>query len=618
MTTPEILKSQVDELQATRITPLTTSYARLSSKISVLSMETSFTEAVAALSKAYKENIDSITKLMSLAEGKKITFNQHREDYSSSDKTLSATDKSSAYKYSPVTLPKLATSIKIYGTDLTINTPEELRSACSKLSDSLQLIIDNKPHLRSTITSNTAITFIDTGFIFKAKSPSCNYSCNGTNLMGYNITLGDEIIIDYGESVFLSSKSSVESLASRLESQIASAERMADDQQAQYHAILQELKEAQIEERFNKAALLTLEGDHDGAISLLKQLAEEKVDLDFIHIALGRSLLLKSDLAESLVAFEKAESINPTNEDALLGKAQALQKQGSLERAKYELNKAIEMGAKSPEVFHLKLAEILELEENFTEALTQLDEVEKISPEMHQTNFLRSKALFELKNPEEALVHIKKAIEISKDSAEYYILQGLIYESMDGLDKALESFDNAIAIDPALKEAYIEKSFCLAKMGKASLALEEITKLPSGIEHYKILYVKAVAEKEQSHFQAAKDLMTAAISKCSKSEAEEFKNFAEQIDDIIGASSTSAAAASSQSAADAARSRVSFSAEDSDAPARRMSSSFRKSITIEDDDEDDDFLNALDSVLEEALPEAAEEQDVRVMGDADS
>jgi tetratricopeptide (TPR) repeat protein len=329
---------------------------------------------------------------------------------------------------------------------------------------------------------------------------------------------------------------------------------------------------------------------------MLKEVASEKPTLDFVHTALGRSLLALEELPDSLKAFEKAESVNPKSEEALFGKATVLQLQGSTQAAKDQLDKAIKQGAKSPETF-LKLATIFISEDNSADAAALLEKALSLSPDNHQANFLLAKLLSNQGEFARALSLVSHALSTA-ESAEYLMLEGLILESMGELDKAVTSFEKASSIDSKLEQAHIEKAFCLAKIGNIALASEEIAKISPDASDYKVLYIKAAIEKDAGHFAQARELMLEAKANAQKSDIEYFEIFSNEIDDIIA----SKAASSTSAELDSLRGRVSFSADaDHESGARRLSSSVRKSIGRDekDDEANQDFFDALDEVLDE-------------------
>ena len=151
----------------------------------------------------------------------------------------------------------------------------------------------------------------------------------------------------------------------------------------------------------------------------------------------GYELRERNDLAGALVAFERALSLDPASEIALVGRGQLRIARGELAGAVEDFGRAIEVNPRAE--YYLN----------------------------------RGLALHHLGRFADAIVDCDRAIAIAPTQAVAYMNRGLVHQALGNRDAALADLDQAIALDPRLAVAYDSRGILHHARGDASLALAD-------------------------------------------------------------------------------------------------------------------------------------------------
>jgi tetratricopeptide (TPR) repeat protein len=110
---------------------------------------------------------------------------------------------------------------------------------------------------------------------------------------------------------------------------------------------------------------------------------------------------------------------------------------------------------------HYRLAHtFFEHDNNFEEAIKELDITLRLNPRHIDATFLRGYAYAVTGQPDKALTDINKALQMKPDYAEVYVVRGFVYRfHMADYDRAIADYKKAIALAPTLGWAYSELGY---------------------------------------------------------------------------------------------------------------------------------------------------------------
>lgn len=86
--------------------------------------------------------------------------------------------------------------------------------------------------------------------------------------------------------------------------------------------------------------------------------------------------------------------------------------------------------------------------------------------------YWRSLIYFEIKNDQEALTDITKAIELNRENKNYYFFKGDIESNLGNYYEATNSYNKVIEIDSLYFDAYIELIYCFVQLKEYKNALK--------------------------------------------------------------------------------------------------------------------------------------------------
>ncbi|MDP3183005.1 MAG: tetratricopeptide repeat protein, partial [Desulfobaccales bacterium] len=135
-------------------------------------------------------------------------------------------------------------------------------------------------------------------------------------------------------------------------------------------------------------------------------------------------------------------------------------------------------------IFHL--AKVASLYAPPLEALTALERLNAAFPDRFEVQFFLGLTLTNLGRPAQALTHLQKSLELNPPIHEIpsiYVHLGDCYKDLKDYPKAVQAFEQALTLDPLLKEAHHFLGFCFFKLGdyqKAVPCFEKVIELDPG------------------------------------------------------------------------------------------------------------------------------------------
>ncbi|MEM4307900.1 MAG: tetratricopeptide repeat protein [Thermoplasmata archaeon] len=228
-------------------------------------------------------------------------------------------------------------------------------------------------------------------------------------------------------------------------------------------------------------------GEVEEASQILDKLLEKTADSAAL-LLMGRILVLKGDLEEAILMFEKAIDKNPANFEAWYYKGRTLFEKKEIEKASAALELALQINPwHYNSLYYLALS--YEEQQNYSKAAECYEEILKISPRDYHALFNLGKVYSGMEKWVEAQNALKKGLEV-KATYECALLLGIVYEKQQKLEEAIDYLEKAIEINPYGDEAYYEggKTYIEKKEFKKALEmLEMAVKLTPKNEYLKQL-----------------------------------------------------------------------------------------------------------------------------------
>jgi predicted O-linked N-acetylglucosamine transferase (SPINDLY family) len=172
---------------------------------------------------------------------------------------------------------------------------------------------------------------------------------------------------------------------------------------------------------------------------------------------------------------------------SLLEEALLLHKKGQLKRAENLYKSILKSSPSNFEVIHLLGIIKIQLKQ-FEEAIVWLNKAIVINPNNHSVFNNLGVCYKELEKYPEALNNFNAALKIKPDYAEVYNNLGIIYKFLENYKDAIKNYNEAIKLKPEYAEAYNNLGLIYLKQEKFEMAknlFEQATKLkPSYFEAY--------------------------------------------------------------------------------------------------------------------------------------
>ncbi|UCE66453.1 MAG: tetratricopeptide repeat protein [Candidatus Zixiibacteriota bacterium] len=190
-------------------------------------------------------------------------------------------------------------------------------------------------------------------------------------------------------------------------------------------------------------------GRYEESLGIMKS-ALEKVPADNIEILFYTSLIHsrneKHDLARD--GYSRLLESNPDNIQFRFNLAAACERLGDFDMAEKHFKKILEVDPDNALTLNYLGYMYADKGINLDEAIRMIEKALTIEPD--NGAFLDSYAwvLYKLGRYEEAIIPMKSAIESEQDDAILYDHQGDIYAALNQIDKAVESWGNALKLDP--------------------------------------------------------------------------------------------------------------------------------------------------------------------------
>lgn len=163
-------------------------------------------------------------------------------------------------------------------------------------------------------------------------------------------------------------------------------------------------------------------------------------------------------------AYRKAAILNPLAAEPHVRLGRIFLKQGGVDRALVELNRAIELDPGSALAwFHKGRAEAIG--KSYREAERAFRQAAEIDSEEPAPWIALGTLYLDTDQPEQALAALGRGIELAPDNAQGWYQKGVAEARLGESRRAVESFRQALAIDPSHDSVYYRLGLELMKLG---------------------------------------------------------------------------------------------------------------------------------------------------------
>jgi tetratricopeptide (TPR) repeat protein len=201
------------------------------------------------------------------------------------------------------------------------------------------------------------------------------------------------------------------------------------------------------EEYDERAHHLYNEGDYDGALETLKEglaLYPNSVEL---YVGLGYARLAREEFAWARLGFERALTLDPVHEDAMVGMGEALLRLGSRERAQDLFRQVEAMGFEDDVELMLTMGRALYREGLYVQAHDLFLRLLSRRPDSSEAVAAVGYAVYRMGDGVAACRHLRRALRMDPDLHEARIFLGhLLYDRGDW-EGALREFERVPPTD---------------------------------------------------------------------------------------------------------------------------------------------------------------------------
>lgn len=159
-----------------------------------------------------------------------------------------------------------------------------------------------------------------------------------------------------------------------------------------------------------------------------------------LRIVLGEAYLKEDRTGDAIEQFKQVIKVNPNSETAVLDLGLAYKKDGDWAKAEDQFKTII--------------------------AANELSPYSKMNQRLEAAYFYLATSQFTREEYKDALMNIKKALQIGKTNANSYLLEGRIYLEQKDYKAALTFFGRALKLDPKYADAYYGRALAREKLGK--------------------------------------------------------------------------------------------------------------------------------------------------------
>jgi Tfp pilus assembly protein PilF len=212
-------------------------------------------------------------------------------------------------------------------------------------------------------------------------------------------------------------------------------------------------------------------GDFDTGKQLLDKVQQQDRQIYAVPFMLAQAAMRQQKWDDAAAQFRQCLELNPNFDQAMAGLAHALGAQGKPAEARPWIEKALQFNPQNYRAWY----ELGALDAKTDRAAAVSDYGKALAIQPNFTLLRRDFGMlqFEQKNYAEAANHLAKAVELGVKEAPIYNFLGISYSRTGRLQKAVESYRQALELDPNLAEAHLNLAYAYEQMNRTNDARQE-------------------------------------------------------------------------------------------------------------------------------------------------
>jgi len=200
--------------------------------------------------------------------------------------------------------------------------------------------------------------------------------------------------------------------------------------------------------------------------ALFGKVQQQDPDLYVVHFSLGEAAARNKDWQKSVAEFQRCLELNPYFDHAMTGLARALVSLGRMEEAKHWAQEALK---RNPQNYGAWYAlGFIESHENKAAAIEDYQKALAIQNNFAPLHRDLGLLYFQTKNYDGAITHLSKAAQLGLKDAALFNFLGISYSRVGIAQKAIQSYREALVIDPNLAEAHLNLGYAYQTLGQKS------------------------------------------------------------------------------------------------------------------------------------------------------
>jgi Tfp pilus assembly protein PilF len=211
--------------------------------------------------------------------------------------------------------------------------------------------------------------------------------------------------------------------------------------------------------------------DYTTGRSLLKKIQEADPELYIVHFLLGEAASTQREWGTAADEFEKALNLNPSFDQAMLGLGRALNMIGKPLEAQKWLRRTLAINDKNFRAW-FELARV-QAGKDTAAAIRSLGQALTIQPNFAPAH--RQRGILEIgrENYATAVTHLERAVQLGMTEPATLNYLGIAYSRTGQLDRAVASYQRALAEEADFAEAHLNLGFAYQRLNQAGAARKE-------------------------------------------------------------------------------------------------------------------------------------------------
>jgi choline-sulfatase len=204
---------------------------------------------------------------------------------------------------------------------------------------------------------------------------------------------------------------------------------------------------------------------------LLEKVREKDPQMYVVPFMLGEAEARRENWAAAAAELKKCLELNPNFDQAMTGLARALYYLGDAAGAKSWVEKALKYNPQNYRAWYQM--GIIQSKTDKVAAASAYEKALSIQPNFALGQRGLGMLQFQQQNYTDAAKHLARSVDLGLTDAKLFNFLGISYSRTNRQQKAIESYREALQLDPKLAEAHLNLGFAYEGLHKPSLARKE-------------------------------------------------------------------------------------------------------------------------------------------------